>query len=374
MTRALVVVAITACHAHPAPPIAATATATLGLVAEQLVDQGDTTYVFAHDKIVVARGDIAITTINVECSQCPAGERAWTGAASIAALDGAGRWIVASRYDGTLWRVRLDGDLEPLGARFGLRDKITGIAAAGSTIAIGLANGTAVTTDGKHVARYPTTGRLAVARDRVAIGTEHAVELWDLARGTSQTFSIANGSPMFVDADSKASRLVVTTRGALWLERAGALHPLGVPTGAAVAIAGARLWTLAGADLRVLVGDQLVPTVHTAAPGGLLFGSPTGDVWVTTADAKTALRRYSIDRGVDPRWQHLVSPVFQRVCSHCHLPGGDGDLDLSTPEAWRTERDEIVQRVIVDRTMPPAGTTLADPDRAAVASWLGVKP
>ena len=373
MNRALLAAAaLMACHALRPAPIAATSTATLAFTAEQLVEQGDTTYIFTHDKVLIARGDNVLQTITIECTMpCP---KAWTGAASIAALDGDGRWVVASRFDGTLWRIRLDGDLEPLVDRFGLDDRVTGIAAAGTTTAIGLEKGTAVTTDGKHVARYPTTGRLAVARDRVAVASEHAVELWDLVRGTSQTFTVANGIPMFVDADAKTSRLVVATRDALWIERDGTLHQLGVTAHAQVAIAGARLWTLSGTDLRVLVGDRLVPTVQTAAMGGSLFGSPTGDVWVTTTDPKAALRRYSIDRGVDPRWQHLVSPVFQRVCSHCHLPGGDGDLDLSTPEAWRTEHQEIVQRVILDRTMPPAGTTLTDADRASLASWLGVKP
>jgi mono/diheme cytochrome c family protein len=65
-----------------------------------------------------------------------------------------------------------------------------------------------------------------------------------------------------------------------------------------------------------------------------------------------------------------VAPVFQRVCAHCHLPGGDAGLDLSTPAAWAAERIEIERRVLVTRTMPPAGTELPDADRDSLAGWL----
>jgi hypothetical protein len=45
-------------------------------------------------------------------------------------------------------------------------------------------------------------------------------------------------------------------------------------------------------------------------------------------------------------------------------------LDLSTPAVWRDERAEIRRRVVVARSMPPAGTAISDADRAAIATWL----
>lgn len=107
---------------------------------------------------------------------------------------------------------------------------------------------------------------------------------------------------------------------------------------------------------------------------GALFGSPGGSVWVAPPHGG-ALAHYQIDVSAeDVAWNERVAPVFQRVCSHCHLPGGDAGIDLSTVAAWNAERAEIVRRVMVTRTMPPAGTELADGDRAALAGWLGVSP
>jgi mono/diheme cytochrome c family protein len=113
-----------------------------------------------------------------------------------------------------------------------------------------------------------------------------------------------------------------------------------------------------------------------ADPGaGSLYGSPSGDVWfnkIAGSDQRTgiALERYSLDRPEDPRWQSEVAPVFERVCSHCHLPGGSADIDLSTPALWRDNRDELLRRVVVTRTMPPAGSDLTDAERAALEAWL----
>ncbi|MGE5181480.1 MAG: c-type cytochrome, partial [Acidobacteriota bacterium] len=71
----------------------------------------------------------------------------------------------------------------------------------------------------------------------------------------------------------------------------------------------------------------------------------------------------------DAAWQAQIAPVFQRVCAHCHLPGGEAGIDLSTAAAWASERAEIVRRVLETRTMPPAGTELTDADRAALEHW-----
>ena len=68
-------------------------------------------------------------------------------------------------------------------------------------------------------------------------------------------------------------------------------------------------------------------------------------------------------------WQRLVKPVFERACVSCHKPGGDADLDLTTPAAWTAWRGEIVQAVLVDRSMPPPGTDLTETERQALVDW-----
>jgi mono/diheme cytochrome c family protein len=96
-------------------------------------------------------------------------------------------------------------------------------------------------------------------------------------------------------------------------------------------------------------------------------------VWVE--DAADHATRYTLDMPSDDRaWHEAVEPIFQRVCASCHLPGGDADLDLSTPGAWAFRRAEIVQRVLVERTMPPAGTDITDAERKALDSWLEHTP
>jgi mono/diheme cytochrome c family protein len=99
-----------------------------------------------------------------------------------------------------------------------------------------------------------------------------------------------------------------------------------------------------------------------------LFGARDGGIWI--ADGVRLAGHAVEPHAADPRWRADVEPVFQRVCAHCHLPGGSADLDLSTQAAWTAERGEIVRRVLVTRTMPPAGTELGETDRAALARWL----
>jgi hypothetical protein len=47
---------------------------------------------------------------------------------------------------------------------------------------------------------------------------------------------------------------------------------------------------------------------------------------------------------------------------------------LSTAEAWQSERAEIRDRVVKQRSMPPEGHALSEADRAAIAAWAGSGP
>ncbi len=334
-----------------------------------VVELGDTVYVFDRDKVTIARGGSIVSR-----ADAPTG-KTWIAGATIAAPDGNGRWVVGVA-DGGLWRISQTGDIEPIADRLGLAGaKALAIASAGAAFGVGLADGAALTGDGVHLARLrgASSPNVAVARGRVALWTSAGVRVLDLARDTEVSYPIAD--PRFVaflDADSDASRLVVATGALLYTEDRGALHRVPVPSPIrGVAASGARLWLLAAGALYALDHHGLVRT--DAAAADWIYASPSGDVWA--ARDRGAVTRYTLEAATDGRgWQADVAPVFQRVCAHCHLPGGDAGVDLSTAASWASERDEIARRVLVTRTMPPAGTDLPDADRAALAHWLGAKP
>src|SRR6266850_1562150 len=86
--------------------------------------------------------------------------------------------------NGALWRVNANGGLEEANGRLGVAGaQVLAIDAAGATSIIGIAGGAIVSTDGSHVMRFsgPDAHVVAAARDRVAIGTGVAVEVYDLA-------------------------------------------------------------------------------------------------------------------------------------------------------------------------------------------------
>lgn len=72
-------------------------------------------------------------------------------------------------------------------------------------------------------------------------------------------------------------------------------------------------------------------------------------------------------------WQKTVLPIFTRLCSLCHLPGGTSGIDLSTYPHWVSRRALINQRVIVGKPspMPPAGAgQLTADELAALMAWV----
>ena len=359
MKRWLVLVAACA-HAPPAKVQTLADTAAIPIAnVEQLVELGDALYVFEPRAIAIVRGGAVVANV-------PAPVAFWGTATTIPALDGEGRWVVATDLDGAIYRVRATGELEPIAAQLGVPRAST-IAAAGSTIGLATGAGVAVSTDGVHLARYPVAGALAVAQGRLAVADAHTVELWDLARGTRTSYPIAAGQPAFLDADH-APRLVVATSTQLFVEDGGKLERIAAPREPHAIVAGSRLWVAAGGALYLFDGAGLVRTATPVPRAARLFGAHDGAIWI--ADG-TQLASHAVEpRAVDPRWRADVEPVFQRVCAHCHLPGGSADLDLSTAAAWTTERGELVRRVLATRTMPPAGTDLSESDRAALARWL----
>ena len=376
----LALVFLAACAGHGPPPLNANPAGGMpNIRADQVVSLGDVTYALGA-QLAIARGDTVTTLVPVDCNNAPCPAQVWTSATAMPALDGDGKWIVATRFDHTLWRVRLDGELERIESRFALtdQDSVLSVASAGTTVALLVQHASAqslvVTNDDKHVTRFELGASaavmtMAVAQDRVALASTEGVDVWDLAANTKHSYGVS-GRPGFLDADQKTARLVVTAKNSVWVEHAGTLRELGVSDVAATAIAGQKLWLEIGKRLYIWADAAALDTTVASAGGEPMFGAPNGDVWV----GAHGLRRYALGAATtDPTWRDKIQPVFARVCAHCHLPGGDAGVDLSTAASWTSEHDELVDRVVNSKTMPPAGTDMSDADRATLADFLGAK-
>ena len=376
--KRLALLALVACHPSAAPvaPVALSASAPVDVqiapgTRSVVIEQGDALYVLGGHVATVLRGGVVSARIEANGS--------WTTGANIAAPDGEGRWVVAIDDAGVPWRLTMAGEREAIADRFGIAGtRVVHVAGAGTTTAFDLGGAIAYTTDGVHMTRVPSepSSLLAVARGVLARavppGHDHGalVEKWDLVHATRVTYPLAARTLAFLDADTDHPRLVASDdRSVLVADAAGAIHAIDAPAPVAdLAARGDRLWIEAAGRLFTLIGTTLAPTTVTDQPLHLLGASITGDALLATSHG---LVRYSTGgTHDDPTWQAQVAPVFQRVCAHCHLPGGDAGIDLSTPASWLTERDEIARRVLVTHTMPPAGTDMSDADRAALAAWL----
>lgn len=329
------------------------------------VEQAGTLYLFAPDRATIERGGALIARI-------PAPDGAWAEAGTMPALDEPGTWVVARTAKGSLWRITTTGELEPIHDLLGLPPRVRSLAAAGGTLGLALDDGVAVLRDRAHVQRFDSTreiGEIIAARDRIVLRRRDTFEVWDLAARRQAQLTV----PGAIAAGFAQDRLVIATRDAVFLESpaspVGELHRLAVPGLRQLAIAGARIWLATAAGVFVVDGDHLT---RVADPAEHLLGLSSGDAVSATP---SSLIRLTIARPADdPRWAAEIAPIYQRVCARCHGPGGDAGVDLSTAAAWRAERTELVHRVVETRTMPPAGTSLSDADRATLAAWLRRSP
>jgi hypothetical protein len=118
-----------------------------------------------------------------------------------------------------------------------------------------------------------------------------------------------------------------------------------------------------GARRIALDGMKVDPGTHLAAVGTVL--------WLL---GPTEARRVKLALHTPHDTWETIAPVVAHSCGTCHRPGGKGGFDLTTEDAWRTRRDEIVIRVIEQRDMPPSSAPqsaqLTDAERDLVRRWL----
>jgi len=337
-----------------------------------IVTQGGAIYVFDHDQASVIRNGEVIARAGMPgMNGKPA---AWEAAAAIAAPDGK-RWAVGLAGGG-LWRVTTSGELESVDDRLGIAGaRVLAIAGSGGTFAIGLTDGVAVSRDGHHLMRFgrESAEHVAAARDRVALAHGDTVDVLDLVHGTQVSYRVGHVDALaFLDAGTEQPRLVVATEGVVYLAERGTLRKLALPASPRqVAASGSRLWMLGDGNLYSIASSPLRVAVTLDRAGAHIFSTSAGDVWLATGAVAGKLQRYSLDGDMRAGWQAVVAPIFDRVCSKCHRPGGSAEIDLSTLGAWLEQADSLRHELLA-RSMPPpeAEVQLTDADRLALERWL----
>lgn len=297
-----------------------------------------------------------------------AGPGAWNDAAIVPAADGIGDWTIGVTDAGAVLRVRGDV-LEDVSGRWGLTGvkvrSVVGIDRA--SVAFGFEGGLAIA-DGTRVTRYPgpKSGALAGGGGKLA-WIDGGVSVLGSADRKVRTFAVASATGVVVDA---TGRVVVAAERGLWVEHEGSLRlrwTFDAPIGA-MTTAGARVWMTVGSELAVLGGDALsVSAGANVASDARLRGTHQGQVWVLATSGVRKLAGAAPSEALAD-WQATMQPIYARVCSSCHDPGSGADL--STLEGWRQRRDEIEQRVVIDRTMPPPSKPFSEADRDAIRRWV----
>ncbi|WP_437966536.1 cytochrome c [Sorangium sp. So ce260] len=349
-------------------PVAWPAPGELGPV-RAVADDGDRVVLF-HDGAAAVFVDGALARV----------ERAphrWVSAAVLPAPDGYGTWIVGVDAEGRLLRLSSKGAFELVSDRYGL-ERAAVRAAAGLGLGGGAAfalDGEIAVADGESVARYATgpLAAFAAGGGRVAFaapGGDGLLAL-DVAAKAPRSYPLAADGPAPLLAMTGAGALLAATPAALYAEDGAGVLRLRFRASAALhglAVSGERVWFADGGELGVLDEAGARATRGARLPqAGRLIGSPGGDVWLL---ASGALRRYAADDdGAGPAWDDIAA-VFDRACARCHGPRGEGGVDLSTRAAWASFREAIARRVVDERTMPPPGHALSEPDRAQIRDFV----
>jgi hypothetical protein len=340
------------------------------------VSVGHATAVADAGTVVVVLGDAGATVLS--SGAVVSTDRAvtdWVDARTIHGADGSARWIVAIDGKGRLYYLRGSSSFENVSARYGLDGRrVLGAAELDPTHVGFLLDGELDVADGRRLSRYrapvPGVSLAGGGGGGVAIGAG-AIVVFDV-RMAARTFSLPGVRHAAIGADG---RLYASTSRALYAstERGdlALLYDAGADALHGLVASGSHVWLADGAELAVVEGDHVAETSGARiAPDAKLAPSPSGDVWVVGQD----LQRYArveAEPGLEVSWSSTLRPVFARSCASCHLPGGISGTDLSTAEAWESEKRAIADRVVTSRTMPPEGHPLSDADRAAIGAWVG---
>lgn len=304
--------------------------------------------------------------------------KGWKGAAVIPAADGNGTWIAGIDASGGVQRLRAGSFFEGVSDLYGLGgEAVLGVSALGGAAVAFALDGQLAVTDGATITRYDvaTYAGLAGADGRAGSASDGKARVFEATTGSETTHLVAGAEQAVFNA---AGRLVVRTADAIYMEdgqgglglryraKAGALREL--------AASDVRVWAIEGTELLSIEADSVLRTTDAGVADGVrLLGSPSGDVW-TINDG--ALERFAAETGDSEDravWEKDVQPVYLGSCTPCHEPGGSAGADLSTYGAWVVRREQIRERVVEAKTMPPTGIEFTEAGRAAIEKWVGGK-
>jgi hypothetical protein len=327
--------------------------------------------------VVAVLGDAGVTVLS--SGAVVATDRTvtdWVDARTVRGADGSSRWIVAIDGKGRLYYLRGTSSFEDVSARYGLEGRRVLGAAELDPARVGfLLDGEVDVADGRRVTRYAAPAPLVSLAGGGGGGvatSRGAVVLFD-ATMAARTFPVPGVTHAAIGADG---RLYASTPRALYAstERGdlALLYDAGADTLHGLVASGSHVWLADGAELAVVDGDHVAETSGVRIPpDARLAASPSGDVWVVASNSVRRYARVGPEPALEVAWSSTLAPIFARSCASCHLPGGISGTDLSTAEAWESEKTRIAERVVTGRTMPPEGHPLADADRAAIAAWVG---
>lgn len=356
-------------------PVAWNAThAAVGKV-RAVADDQDVVAVFADDGVTVLRAG-AVTGHDATA-------RAWSGAAVIPAVDGGSRWIVGFDRKGHLYSLRGLSTFGDVSDRYGLDGlAVRGVAvvdARSTKPLVGFAlDGEVAVADGIDLTRYAsiTASAFSAGGSIAASASSGGVDVVDVRARTTKHFALDGAKYVAVTPDgvvyAATARAVYASDG----QKLSLLYDADRDSIHGLVASGPRVWLADDAMLGVIEDGRVAETTtKLVAKDAVLAPSSSGDVWVIAEGALERFARTDVDgAGAAPSpevvWQGTIQSVFARACASCHLPGGVSGTDLSTSEDWMKEKSAIHERVVVKKTMPPAGHSLSDADRDAIRAWV----
>jgi hypothetical protein len=305
----------------------------------------------------------------------------WVDAETIRGADGTPRWIVGIDGKGRLHYLRGMSSFEEVSARYGLDgQRVLGAAMLDAGRIGFLLDREIAIADGQRSTRYGYAGgtpwtSLAGGGGWGAGVSRDTLTLFDAARLATRTYALPGVTRAALGSDG---RLYAATSRAVYA--AAAAGDLALVYDAeqdsihGLVASGDHVWFADGAELGVVDGDHVAETSGAKiTPDAKLAPSPSGDVWVMGGGGLERLARAEPEPVLAVTWSSTLAPIFARDCATCHLPSGVSGTDLSSAEAWQSERAAIEERVVVRRSMPPEGHPISDADREAIRAWAEAK-
>lgn len=325
--------------------------------------------------------------------------KGWQSAAVIPAGDLSGQWLVGVDDGGRVLRLKNRSALEDVSDRYGLVGKRTreAVSLGKDSLTAFALDGEVAIADGQKVSRYSLdlTGLTGAGGRLAGLTADGAVRVLDRSQPERPPleYRLPNEKPVAVALDATA-RLLIATENRLYAESQGPGSDLTLllDVSASPDLEGtgenSHIQSLLASGVAVylavdrlvieIVGDQLRRSQPGLVPSDAKLLPASSGQFYALSPSQGALLRLGVEAQGGPselEWQRSVLPIFSRLCSLCHLPGGSASIDLSTFQSWDTRRMLMDQRVLQGKPspMPPAGAgTLTAEEQAALRAWLAL--